>query len=228
MRGVVKRSVKYWDLTSDRLARLLYPQTLPWVVGLTVVLVAISVVIRMPFTLRVDLAATKYLQLLNHKWMTKTARWLTFLGNGSTIIPLGIAVLVMAALAKKGTEGIYLFASLVSLPLNVFLKNIFDRKRPGEDQVRVHPGPRWGFSYPSGHSMGTAAFYGFLAFLVYLHLAATPWRVPLAVFLALLPIGTGLSRIYLGAHWLSDVVAGWAGGLLVLVTLAAFYTPPGL
>jgi undecaprenyl-diphosphatase len=194
-------------------------------VGLAVFLVAVSILIRLPITLKVDVAVTRYLQMLDTKGLSKAARWLTFLGNGATIIPLGIAALVVAGFAKRGTEGIYLMASLISLPLNVILKNIFDRKRPGEEHVRVYPGPRWGFSYPSGHSMGTAAFYGFLAFLVWLHLGSSPARIPLAVVLALIPIGTGLSRIYLGAHWFSDVVAGWTGGLLVLITLAAIYTP---
>jgi undecaprenyl-diphosphatase len=207
----------------ERVARLLYPQTLWTLVGLTVVVIVLAVLIRLPATLELDLRVTKYFQNLETKLLTKAARWMTFMGNGTTLGILGAAVVTLSFLGKQAAMGLFCAASLIALPVNVVIKNIVDRKRPGEDQVRVHPGPRWGFSFPSGHSMGTASFYGFLAFLCWLYFATSPLQVPLSLLFALIPIGTGLSRIYLGAHWLSDVVAGWAGGLLHVLALAVLY-----
>ena len=112
----------------------------------------------------------------------------------------------------------------LALPINAIVKNIVDRHRPGEAEAKIHPGPRWGFSYPSGHSMGAAAFYGFLAFLCWILIPELPLRIALTSMFALLPILVGLSRVYLGAHWASDVVGGWAGGLFVATPLALLYS----
>ena len=208
---------------SDRLARLLYPETLAAWGSLAVVLVVVSILVRMRATLAFDLRVTKYLQEINVPLLSAAARWSTFMGNSSTLVVLAILGFGVSVWLKQAVAGIYLAASLFSLPLNVILKNIFDRERPGEKEVRVSPGPRWGFSFPSGHSMGSAAFYGWAAFLAALYIADPNIRYPVVGLLLLLPFAVALSRIYLGAHWLSDVVAGLAGGTLIVVMLASLY-----
>jgi undecaprenyl-diphosphatase len=139
------------------------------------------------------------------------------------VIIVSITTLIVAAFAGFGKAGIYQLWTLAALPINVLLKNVFDRARPGEEEVRVLPGPRWGYSYPSGHSMGSAATYWFLAFLVFLYVQNIPLRLGLFLPLTILPVGVAASRIYMGAHWFSDVVAGLAGGLVIVVILASLY-----
>jgi undecaprenyl-diphosphatase len=211
------------DFATERGARLLYRETLISLCTLAAVMIALSILVRSRATLETDLRVTKYLQETDTPTLTWLARKATFLGNSSTLIVLaivGMAASIPFALAKAG---IYMLWSLLALPLNILLKNIFDRERPGEKEVRVSPGPRWGFSYPSGHSMGSAAFYGWAAFVVALYVHNPFIRYPLMATFILLPIGVAVSRIYLGAHWFSDVVAGLAGGAMLVVVLASLF-----
>ncbi len=115
-----------------------------------------------------------------------------------------------------------MLGSILSIPANVVLKNFWDRARPDAEIVNVAVQTA-GTSFPSGHTMGATAFYGALAALVWIHLDPRRYRLPLVLLLVAMPIGVGISRIYLGAHWLSDVVAGSALGLLVLVPLVRRY-----
>jgi undecaprenyl-diphosphatase len=212
-----------YGFASERVARLLYPETLAAWGTLALLLVTISYLVRLRATLPFDLRVTKYLQEVDTPFLSTLARWATFMGNSSTLVVLSVLGLLATIPIHLAKGGIYLVWSLAALPLNVVLKNIFDRERPGEKEVRVSPGPRWGFSYPSGHSMGSAAFYGWLAFLVALYVRDPFVRYPVVALLLLLPLGVALSRIYLGAHWFSDVVAGLAGGTLIVVVLASLF-----
>jgi len=110
----------------------------------------------------------------------------------------------------------------VSIPITIGLKTFWDRKRPDAKIVNVAVGTA-GTSFPSGHAMGATSFYGALAALAWIHLNPRRTRLPLTLSLGSMPISIGISRIYLGAHWLSDVVGGWAMGTLVLIPLVRWY-----
>ncbi|SHK23188.1 phosphatase PAP2 family protein [Desulforamulus aeronauticus] len=93
--------------------------------------------------------------------------------------------------------------------LNYLLKSVFQRARPDIlHLVEVN-----GYSFPSGHAMVSTTFYGMIGYLLWLNLrkqGKSSWYVPvLTVFLIL---AIGLSRIYLGVHYPSDVLAGYAAG----------------
>lgn len=215
--------MRYFHISSERLARLLYPQTLAFLLVLAAALVVISFLVRSKAALPFDLKITRSLQLLDSRFYTKASRWLTFMGNSLTVCILALAVAAICLFSEQGRAAFFVLCSLLALPINIVLKNMFDRERPGEHEVRVLPGPRWGFSYPSGHSMGAAAVYGFLAFLIFLLIPNPVYRYPLFFVMALLPFGVGASRIYLGAHWYSDVVGGITGGVIIVAILAALY-----
>jgi membrane-associated phospholipid phosphatase len=93
--------------------------------------------------------------------------------------------------------------------LNVLLKNLFDRARPGwADPLMALTGP----SFPSGHTMMATIIYGYMAIYLMLAIASWRWRIFIATVTILLVFVVALSRMYLGAHYLSDVLAAMAAG----------------
>lgn len=210
-------------LNPDRMARLLYPQTMWFLIGVMFFLFVLSFLVRVRATLGLDLRATKLLQEWNHPAASAFAKWLTFMANSLTLCILAAAVAIICLIAGEWRAGLFVVASLLSLPINLGLKNIFDRERPGETEAKIMPGPRWGYSYPSGHAMGAASFYGMVATFVYLHVPDVALRYALLVPICMLPPLIAASRVYLGAHWFSDVVGGLAAGMMLVVILAVVY-----
>ena len=109
----------------------------------------------------------------------------------------------------------WLLALVLSVPggmlLNVAVKNMVQRARPHFDDPVLTLAT---YSFPSGHTAGTTLFYGFLTVLVFAHPQARRWRAAMvAIALAMVAL-VGFSRIYLGAHYLTDVV-----GAIVEATL---------
>jgi undecaprenyl-diphosphatase len=114
------------------------------------------------------------------------------------------------------------FGAAVLVPL---LKHVFTRERPPiADRLTVETS----WSYPSGHSLGSTAVLGVLAVVVASRLARRMFRVLTCVAAALLVVTIGVSRVYLGVHWPSDVLAGWlAGGLWLAFCLVLTSRWPG-
>jgi undecaprenyl-diphosphatase len=144
------------------------------------------------------------------------------LGNSLTLFLVAISVAAYLAYKNLKVSAWFAFAGLIGLPIDMALKSVFERPRPGEDLVSVLL-PRIGYSFPSGHALGSTTVYGFLAFLAWVHLREHKARRPVAYGLACLPPLISLSRVYVGAHWLSDVVAGMAMGLFVVILMALVY-----
>lgn len=96
---------------------------------------------------------------------------------------------------------------LISSVINTFAKSVFDRPRPDINQL-VDVG---GFSFPSGHSFVAISFYGFLIYLVARYCRGR-YKYPLMLLLFLVIPCVGISRVYLGVHYSSDVLAGFSLG----------------
>lgn len=106
---------------------------------------------------------------------------------------------------------------LLATLTNVLLKRIINRTRPAlEHLVYVDT-----LSYPSGHAMSAMSFYGFLAYLSARYIANKLTRYAVVFTLVLLIFLIGVSRIYLGVHYPSDVAAGFIGGF-IWITFAVF------
>ncbi|TGE25433.1 phosphatase PAP2 family protein [Hymenobacter aquaticus] len=103
--------------------------------------------------------------------------------------------------------------ALGSISLNLLLKNTYQRPRPLLPLVSAS-----GLSFPSGHAMISASFYGLLIYLVLTHVRRHPvLRRVLVALLAALILLIGLTRVYLRVHYASDVLAGFAAGLVWLL-----------
>ena len=115
-----------------------------------------------------------------------------------------------------------LFASLLALGVNSLLKIFLHRPRP--DTLYVGAMKFKTFSFPSGHAFGAMVVYGLLTYLAYRALP-TPWNVVALIVGGLLIFFIGISRIYLGAHFPTDVLGGWALGALVLFLIIHYIQP---
>jgi membrane-associated phospholipid phosphatase len=99
---------------------------------------------------------------------------------------------------------------VLSTLTNIALKRVINRSRPSlEHLVDVNT-----LSFPSGHSMSAMAFYGFLMYLTIIGRVNRWLKLLLAIVLMFLILSIGISRIYLGVHYPSDVAAGFFGGLI--------------
>lgn len=96
--------------------------------------------------------------------------------------------------------------------LIVALKALFHRARPVEKLV-----PASGYSFPSGHSFMAMSFYGVLVYLVWRTSWPLPVRILAVLFGTVMVLLIGASRVYLGVHWLTDVLGGFSAGLIWLV-----------
>ena len=102
--------------------------------------------------------------------------------------------------------------------LNLLLKNFFDRERPNINIIIEANG----FSFPSGHSMGSMTYYGFLIYLILRSKRKPLSKLGLGILLCLVILLIGISRIYLGVHYPSDVLAGFVAGsvwLMICISL---------
>lgn len=169
-----------------------------------------------------DLAVTRWVQ--EHRSAPLDAAAVALSTWGSAV-PLIVLVLVAAAalwLAAKPLAAGLCLAALLTLPINEVLKLFFGRARPSAESVQVLL-PALGLSYPSGHAMSSSTLCGILAVMAWLYLPSRALRLPAVLALATVIVGIGLSRVYLGAHWLSDVVGGWTAGLLLVLGLTSLH-----
>ena len=102
--------------------------------------------------------------------------------------------------------------ALGSISLNLVLKYFFDRQRPDLPLVEAS-----GLSFPSGHSMIAASFYSLIIYLTWKNVESKPLRNILVAVLIIFILLIGFSRIYLRVHFATDVVAGFAAGILWVI-----------
>jgi undecaprenyl-diphosphatase len=126
----------------------------------------------------------------------------TFFGSTVFIICACLAILGISLLVKKVKTGAVIVGSVaISTIVNTAIKLIFRRPRPEVRRLVVEKS----FSFPSGHTMAAVTLYGILIFFVMKSKLNKGLRIAISIVLGLLPICVAVSRIYLGAHFASDV-----------------------
>jgi undecaprenyl-diphosphatase len=168
------------------------------------------------------------------RWLEEAARDVTALG--SLVVLAGLTLAVAGFLALAGKRHVALLVTVAVAGgqlLNHLLKTGFDRPRP---DLVPHAAQVFSSSFPSGHAMTAAATYLTLGALVARVQERRRVRVYLLAVAVAVTILVGVSRVYLGVHWPSDVLAGWAAGAAwaALCWLAALWLqrrgqvePPG-
>jgi undecaprenyl-diphosphatase len=144
-------------------------------------------------------------------WLKSTVRDLTSLGGGPVLILLIASVLGFLLLRKEYLIALLvLFATLGGTALGQLLKNIFGRERP---TIVTHLMDVGQLSFPSGHSLMSAVVYLSLAALLSRIQKRRIIRIYIFSIALLLTFIVGLTRIYLGVHYPTDVIGGWSVGL---------------
>jgi undecaprenyl-diphosphatase len=141
---------------------------------------------------------------------------LTELGDTLVVTAVTAAVFLFLVSMRAWRSALFLLIAVAGGSLvNTVIKGTLHRVRPGEMAYRG-----WSeFSFPSGHSTVNAILYGFLAVLIARELRPA-WRLPIAFAATLIALAIAFSRVYLGAHWFSDVVAGLSFGMLWLTAVS--------
>lgn len=143
---------------------------------------------------------------------------ITELGDTIVVIPVVTAVFLFLAWKRAWRSAIYWLAAVAGASaINSIIKATLHRTRPGE---LGYAG--WSeFSFPSGHSTTNMVLYGFLAILIAREVRPT-WHIPIAFVTLLFVLSIAFSRVYLGAHWFSDVAGGLSFGTIWLTLLGFF------
>jgi len=137
--------------------------------------------------------------------------FISHLGSATAVILLSIIFLILLK-DKKLAASISINLVLVYL-INVIIKEIVARPRP-EILRLVH---ETSYSFPSGHAMVSAGFYGYLIYIAYKKLSKKSLRNTVIALLSILILLIGISRIYLGVHYATDVIGGFIIGIIYLV-----------
>lgn len=179
-----------------------------------------------------DMAITAALQKQRNPWIRRFMIAISEIGFPKLSVPLTIGVAGIFLALRFRLEAIFILLTTSSNLLNALVKRLIKRPRPTKELVtvvRVINEP----SFPSGHVMHYTNFFGLLIYLL-----ATNWRsgtlrnILIAICTALI-VFIGPSRVYLGAHWPSDVMAGyiygglWFGGIMALyLRVKSWIHPP--
>lgn len=137
---------------------------------------------------------------------------ITQFGNPSTVVFIVIVTLVILWYRNRQAAKIFALTCLGAFILNTGLKLAFSKPRPHLWKLLIS---EKSFSFPSGHALGSLVLYGFIAYLL---ADRYPKYAKVFYSLAVLAIAAiGISRLYLGVHWPTDVIAGYGVGFLWLI-----------
>lgn len=148
--------------------------------------------------------------------------WVTKFANPLTIVILAVVFLGLFWFNKEKVTALWLAANLVIISgvVNQLLKLFFQRARP---TILTHLVTEHSYSFPSGHSVTSMILYGTLIFTAGLFIKNKTWQYMLQILLGLLIFGIGLSRIYLGVHFPTDVLGGYLLGISWLLFTYPYY-----
>ena len=131
------------------------------------------------------------------------AKFITNFGGAIILIVLAFMLFIFI---KNKKIGVSIISNLAIITvLNQLLKRIVQRPRPTEFRIVEESG----YSFPSGHSMVSMAFYGYLIYLIYKYVKNKYLKWISIILLSILICSIGISRIYLGVHYTSDVLGGF-------------------
>ena len=137
-------------------------------------------------------------------------QFISYLGSATILITITLIILIVSK-NKKAASKIAVNLTMVFL-LNRLLKLLFRRERPAVLRLAEEKG----FSFPSGHAMVAIGFYGYIIYLVYKYVKNKKARNVIIALIGALILLIGISRIYLGVHYATDIIGAYIIGLIYL------------
>ena len=167
-----------------------------------------------------DTAVYNFIISIKSPFITELFKGITFFASPLFLIVLSI---LLFFIFKNKKYGLLSAANLIVVTLvNQILKFIFSRPRPFEWMLINESG----FSFPSGHAMVSMGFYGMLIFLIWQTNISKHTKKIWTIVLSLLILLIGISRIYLGVHYASDIAAGFTlslSYLIIAISIVIYY-----
>ncbi|GIM46488.1 phosphatidylglycerophosphatase B [Collibacillus ludicampi] len=154
-----------------------------------------------------DNTVTSYIQGFESPWLTVIMKFFTYIGSTPAVIVLSILVMILLYKILHHRMELIFFGIVLAGAgiMNQILKHIFARTRPDLHRL-ITAG---GYSFPSGHSMAAFAMYGVLSFLLWRHIRTRLGRSLWLLLSTLMILAIGISRVYLGVHYPSDILGGY-------------------
>lgn len=159
-----------------------------------------------------DTSIYNVIMSLKSDFMTFIMKAITRFGDAETLILIAIICLIFIK-SKKISGSIAINLASVGL-MNYILKKIIQRPRPPLEFRMVEESS---FSFPSGHAMASMAFYGLIIYFINKNMKNNKLKKVICIILSILIFLIGMSRIYLGVHYASDVIAGFAISMVYLI-----------
>ena len=185
--------------------------------------IVLSVIVSTNLFTAIDLSLTRSIQMANTPLLNSlmvAISWPGFLPQSILIIAVASGALYLFGLHWEALVSVG--GAVFSESINALAKLIIHRPRPAADLVHVFT-TLDSYSFPSGHVMFYTAFFGFLWFLAFTLLRKSVLRIFLLVVFGVLILTIGVSRVFLGEHWTSDVVGAYLLGSLVLASIVLVY-----
>lgn len=165
-------------------------------------------------TQALDVSLSQLVYSFRSPLITDIMNWVTMLGAEIALVISGTLFFIL--FIKKQYHAITLFVLTLGMGLliNTILKFLYQRARPDIDPL-MHLSS---YSFPSGHSMNSFIFYALLAYFVFHFTRNRRYGILASIIAGILIVLIGFSRVYLGVHYPSDVLAGFIAGFFVFVT----------
>jgi len=169
----------------------------------------------------IDNAGISLAKSLHSEWLTAIMQAASFVGEEIVMVPVGLLIVIIGLYYRQRAEVLLFVAAMAGGQLiKDVLKELVARPRPAGYSLVELP---TSYSFPSGHAMLSCVFFGIICYLAYRFLPKSPGRRLLAFASALSAFAISFSRIYLGVHYATDVLAGISIGLAWVYLLAFVY-----
>lgn len=186
---------------------------LKWIVCILsfIIFIVLSILVLTRNDIHIDSTIYGFISKYISNNLTSNVKILTNLGSALIVISIVVIVLIFY---KNKRYGLFMSINLITITLlQLILKSIFARSRP----VDINLIEETGYSFPSGHSLTVMAFYGFIIYLIYISKLNKKSKILYISLFSLIILVVGLSRVYLGVHFFTDVLGAFTFALSYLI-----------